>query len=92
MYCYLITYDVECSRTRRRLAALLESLGTRVQYSVFEVFVYKHHDMDRIVKRAFGIISSQDNIRVYYIHQQARARCSCSNGDALAEPAAFFVL
>ena len=33
---YVISYDIESDRTRRKLAKLLEGYGVRIQYSVFE--------------------------------------------------------
>lgn len=33
---YVISYDIESDRIRRKLAKLLEGYGVRVQYSVFE--------------------------------------------------------
>ncbi|WP_072619165.1 CRISPR-associated endonuclease Cas2 [Spirulina major] len=36
MLLYVVTYDIPSNRRRRRVAALLEGYGRRVQWSVFE--------------------------------------------------------
>lgn len=66
---YLISYDIPSSeagqRRRNRVAKTLESVGLRVQYSVFEV-VIDPTKLDGLLAALHDIIDlEEDNLRVY---------------------------
>lgn len=60
----VISYDVSDSRRRRRVAGILEKLGTRVQYSVFEVLVTETA-LKRAIAELEQAIDEGDSIRLY---------------------------
>ena len=66
---YLVSYDIPSDKTgqrrRNRLAKYLESLGLRVQYSVFELTIDPAR-IDLIVREILDIIDSDhDSVRIY---------------------------
>ena len=69
---FVIVYDVADNKRRTKLARLLESLGIRVQGSVFEGFLTVN-ELERMLKRAQKIIEpEEDGIRVYPICRGCR--------------------
>ena len=64
---YVIAYDIADDRRRAKIAKLMESLGFRVQGSVFEGYL-TDADVKRMVKKADKIMEAEeDSIRVYMI-------------------------
>jgi len=64
---YLVTYDIEEDKLRRKIATKLESYGKRVQYSVFECKLepkkYKkmYAELIKLTEDKEGV-----NIRIYF--------------------------
>ena len=64
---YLITYDIEDNKRRKKISDLLEGYGYRVNYSVFEFFLTKK-ELNEIVSQAKEILNKKtDSFRVYRI-------------------------
>lgn len=70
----VLSYDVTCDRRRRRVARLLESEGTRVQWSVFELRV-SDAKLASVVGRIQEIIDETDSLRVYTIGRSGEKKC-----------------
>lgn len=73
---WLVCFDVQDDRTRTRISRYLETVGRRVQGSVFEVVLRKESHKNRLVKALRKIISECD--------EAGRCRCTilsheCSN-------------
>jgi CRISPR-associated protein Cas2 len=65
---YVIAYDVSDNKRRRLLARKLESVGYRVQESVFETYM-SPGEIDRIIADCSPhiLIEDNDSLRVYRI-------------------------
>lgn len=62
---YVVCYDVVSNRRRTRVAECLESWGTRVQKSVFEVVLEKRH-MTMMTRQVAALIDPKtDRISIY---------------------------
>ena len=60
----VFSYDVSDDKRRRHVARILERVGTRVQYSVFEVRVSKR-ELSSLVEEIESSVSQNDSVRVY---------------------------
>jgi CRISPR-associated protein Cas2 len=60
----LITYDIQNTKKRNKIATLLESHGVRVNYSVFELDISKPK-LNNLLKLLKDLASKEDSIRVY---------------------------
>ena len=65
---YVISYDIESDRTRRKMAKLLEGYGVRIQYSVFECNLTDKR-FQKLYKEIFQLTSgkSDGSVRFYSI-------------------------
>lgn len=82
----VFTYDVSDDKRRRKVAALLETEATRVQYSVFEVRMTKTR-AEVIGQRLAALLGDGDSLRVYAIGADSLPR-SRVYGDAVPFEAA----
>jgi CRISPR-associated protein Cas2 len=67
MLLYLVTYDIQCDRRRKKVSDILEGYGKRVQYSVFECLLpaEKYQELQRRLK--YKIDVEVDSLRFYPI-------------------------
>ena len=71
---YLLAYDMGDNKRRSKLAKLLESLGLRVQGSVFEGWLTKS-ELSEIRRRSEKLIHpEEDSLRIYPICGSCRER------------------
>lgn len=64
---YLIAYDIGQNKRRLKIAKLLESLGARVQGSVFEVYL-NSEELNIFKQQASNIINpDEDSLRLYIL-------------------------
>lgn len=63
---YVICYDVEDSKKRKKLSDLLEGYGVRVNYSVFEVDL-KKNELLYLLKEIKKNIPKSDSVRFYHL-------------------------
>ena len=61
---YLISYDIADDRRRTKIAHALEGYGTRVQYSVFELWL-STSQLARLRKRLEKLVEEEGSIRIY---------------------------
>lgn len=88
---FVYVYDVSSDRLRRRISAILEEEGTRVQESVFEV----HADQaraERILARLDRERGPGDGVRMYCLTADGRRRSRAQGGPPLAEETEFWLL
>jgi len=68
----IITYDVRTSSRRLQVAKILESVGSRVQRSVFEAYL-DERTMNRLIRRLEQKIDLEtDSIRIYTLCMTCR--------------------
>lgn len=65
---YVISYDIESDKIRRKLAKLLEGYGVRIQYSVFECNLTDKR-FQKLYKEVFKLTAekSDGSVRFYSI-------------------------
>ena len=64
---YLITYDIENNKRRKKVSDELEAYGYRVNYSVFECELNKTK-MKNLVKKLEELIDKKkDSLRFYHV-------------------------
>ena len=68
---YLITYDIENNKNRKKLSDLLEGYGYRVNYSVFECELTKSklNQLLKTIKEDKLYNKNLDSIRFYHLCQ-----------------------
>jgi CRISPR-associated protein Cas2 len=86
---YLVSYDIPSDKTgqrrRNRLAKYLESLGLRVQYSVFELTIDPAR-IDLIVREITDLIDAEhDSVRIYTCCASCAARVVRVGKEAVCE-------
>ena len=74
---YIISYDVVQDRRRARMARLLEGLGYRVQYSVFECVLDRGHLAEFIQRGGPLLDTATDSLRIYPLCAACVPRASC---------------
>ena len=87
----IFCYDIERTRVRRRVAALLEAEAVRVQKSVFEVRM----DPDRaarLARRAARLLDPGDSLRLYAVDAHGMARSRAWGPLPLPEAQDFYLL
>jgi CRISPR-associated endonuclease Cas2 len=87
----VFVYDVERNQDRRRIAAILEQHGTRVQRSVFEVrtTLARAEALLRQLDRERG---DDDGVRMYVLTEQGRERSRAVGGAPIPERSEFWLL
>ena len=60
----LLTYDITLTKSRTKVATLLEGYGYRVNFSVFELDI-KKHKLNELLETIQALCDKNDSIRVY---------------------------
>lgn len=75
---YLVCFDIENDRIRRRIGNALLAYGQRVQYSVFELGFKNERQLIELKQQLAEIMqdskTSSDDIRFYYLNRTTLAR------------------
>lgn len=61
---YVVVYDIESDRVRRKVIKELNRWGNRVQKSVFEIFIHAG-DIEKMQKRIQSYLQKNDSFRFY---------------------------
>jgi CRISPR-associated protein Cas2 len=71
---YLVAYDVVDDKRRAKTAKYLESIGDRVQGSVFEIYLTKA-EVDKLLKKAAKLLKKEeDSLRIYLLCESCRGK------------------
>ncbi len=71
---YLLTYDITDDKRRPKIAKIMESVGDRVQHSVFEAYLTQP-ELDKLLKRVKKVLSARDDsLRVYQLCAACREK------------------
>jgi len=65
MFYYIVVYDCESDRIRRRIVKELNAWGNRVQKSVFEIAI-PVGELEDMKKRIKAYLGNHDSFRVYF--------------------------
>ena len=82
---FVIVYDIENDRRRLKVAKLMEQVGERVQYSVFEAWLTRD-DLRTLIRRLEKVVDpSEDSIRIYTLCGSCREKTR-NIGEAVIAP------
>jgi len=70
----VIAYDITDNRRRTRVANVLDGIGRRVQYSVFEAVIEDERLYPVLRRLEELIVPSEDRVRVYRICETCKRR------------------
>jgi len=65
---FVVAYDIEDDKRRKKVSEILECYGVRVNYSVFEIEV-SEKELKKLILDISKIHHKQDNIRFYAMHK-----------------------
>jgi len=84
---FLLTYDIPADRRRAKIARLMEAVGERVQFSVFEAYLTPA-ELEKLLGRVRKVLDLQeDSLRIYALCQPCRARVrTLGAGQVTPEP------
>lgn len=90
-YLRIFCYDIGCNKRRRRVSRILEDIGSRVQFSVFESRMTERQ-LTNTVLQIEDVISSEDKLRVYTIGASGEKHSTVRGASAPIESKAGFWL
>ncbi|MBW4667861.1 MAG: CRISPR-associated endonuclease Cas2 [Cyanomargarita calcarea GSE-NOS-MK-12-04C] len=88
----VVVYDISNDKRRTKLSNFLEGYGRRVQFSVFECFL-SLEEMRQLFEKSKKIVKpSEDNVRFYWISQEAVSRVLTIGSEKPAAPPKHYVI
>lgn len=71
---YVVTYDIGDDKRRNKVVKLMESIGTRMNYSVFECMLTDLQYQDMCKRLARVIVKREDWVNIYPLCTECYAR------------------
>jgi CRISPR-associated protein Cas2 len=88
----VVVYDIPEDKRRTKLSNFLEGYGRRVQFSVFECFL-SLEEMRQLFEKVKKLVKpAEDNVRFYWISQEAVSRSLTIGGEAPHPPPKYYVI
>ena len=88
----LVVYDIPDDKRRTKLSNFLEGYGRRVQFSVFECFL-SLEEMRELYEQVKKFVKPvEDNVRFYWISQEAVTRVLIIGGEPPQTPPKYYVI
>lgn len=89
---FVLAYDIASNRRRVKIARLMESMGARVQGSVFEAWLTSE-ELKKLVQRSKKVlVLDEDSLRIYPICQACQVKIQMVGcGQATAAPGVVIV-
>ncbi|QZO14472.1 CRISPR-associated endonuclease Cas2 [Pseudoalteromonas piscicida] len=84
---YVVTFDIENDKLRRKIGNTLLEFGDRVQYSVFEIKLANETALVKLKQELQSLVDGYDgtaNIRFYYLNHTTRTKSMDLEGKAVA--------
>lgn len=88
----VVVYDIPDDKRRTKLSNFLEGYGRRVQFSVFECFLSLEEMRELYEKVKKLVKSEEDNVRFYWISQEAVSRSLVIGSEAPQPPPKYYVI
>lgn len=89
---YIVCYDISSPKRRYRIGKLLQKHGSRVQRSVFEIYIRKEKELKKLKKGLKKQMQAKDSIRIYHFPENARPRSISLDNKSIAYfPAALII-
>ena len=83
---YLLTYDIADDKRRLKIAKIMESVGERVQHSVFEAYLTPQ-ELEKLLKRANKAMSAkEDSLRIYQLCLTCREKVRTEGQGTVTPP------
>lgn len=83
---FVLAYDITQDKRRTKIAKLMESIGTRVQGSVFEAYLGKK-ELEALVKKSNRILDKEeDSLRIYFLCETCRGKIVMHGKGRLTPP------
>ncbi|KAF3887643.1 MULTISPECIES: CRISPR-associated endonuclease Cas2 [Nostocales] len=88
----VVVYDIPNDKRRTKLSNFLEGYGRRVQFSVFECFL-SLDEMRQLYEKVKKLVKPvEDNVRFYWISQEAVERVLTIGGESPQPPPNYYVI
>ncbi|MEQ8961328.1 MAG: CRISPR-associated endonuclease Cas2 [Coleofasciculus sp. C2-GNP5-27] len=88
----VVVYDIPNDKRRTKLSNFLEGYGRRVQFSVFECFL-SLDQMRQLYEKVKKLVEpAEDNVRFYWISEEAVSRVLVIGGEAPQPPPTYYVI
>lgn len=71
---FIVCYDISNNKRRYRVNKQLQYYGTRVQRSVFEIYLRREKELKKLQKNLKKLMKGTDSIRFYHFPETARQR------------------
>lgn len=71
---YVVTYDVSDTRRRDKVVKIMESIGTRMNLSVFECMLTEKQYQTMVNRLEKIVVSGEDRINIYPLCTECFAR------------------
>jgi CRISPR-associated protein Cas2 len=88
----VVVYDIPDDKRRLKLSNFLEGYGQRIQLSVFECFLSLDEMRQLFDKVKKQVKSSEDNVRFYWISQEAVSRVLTIGGQSPTPPPKYYLI
>ena len=88
----LVIYDIPDDKRRLRLSNFLEGYGRRVQKSAFECFMSLEEMRDLYQKIKKRVRVEEDDVRFYWISEEAVSRVLVLGGNAPEPPPDVYII
>lgn len=83
---YLLTYDISDDKRRLKIAKLMESVGERVQGSVFEAYLTSQ-ELEKLLKRVAKVLAvKEDSLRIYQLCATCREKVRTEGQGKITPP------
>ena len=88
----VVVYDIPDDKRRTKLSNFLEGYGRRVQWSVFECFL-SLEEMRQLYEKVKKLVEpEEDNVRFYWISEEAVSRSLVVGGEVPQPPPKYYVI
>ncbi|EDX70843.1 CRISPR-associated protein Cas2 [Coleofasciculus chthonoplastes PCC 7420] len=88
----VVVYDIPNDKRRTKLSNFLEGYGRRVQFSVFECFL-SLDQMRQLYEKVKKLVEPvEDNVRFYWISEEAVSRALVIGSEAPQPPPKYYVI
>jgi len=88
----VVVYDIPNDKRRTKLSNFLEGYGRRVQFSVFECFL-SLDQMRQLYEKVKKLVKpAEDDVRFYWISEEAVSRVLVIGGEAPQPPPKYYVI
>ncbi|MEH2073870.1 MAG: CRISPR-associated endonuclease Cas2 [Nostoc sp.] len=88
----VVVYDIPDDKRRTKLSNFLEGYGRRVQFSVFECFLSLEEMRQLYINVRKLVKPAEDNVRFYWISQEAVERVLTIGGETPQPPPNYYVI